>query len=274
MRSTWVIARREYRASVRTKAFLVSLVLMPVLMAGGAAIPKLMRGRVDVEDKKLVVADATGRLLPRLLEAAALRNRQEVLDPATGRQVEARFLLSAAPSPTLTDEQRLELSQRIRKGELHAFAEIDAGALAPGDLSAVLKALSGSPGGSGAGAGAAAGERNPFAAGPPGAGAGAGAGAVAGGKPTVRLHLIAAPTAGLARWFTRAAQQAVQRERLTDAGIDLMVGGALAGSGGDRAAGAVHAATPRGRSAAATSAAGTPPCSSPSAWCSWCSWRS
>jgi ABC-2 type transport system permease protein len=131
MRRTWVIARREYRASVRSKAFVISLVLMPVLMFGALAIPKLMRGRVDVEDKKVLVADATGRLLPLLVQAAELRSRTEVLDPRTGRQVEPRFLISPAPTATLTDQQRLELSQRIREGDLHAFAEIDASVLKP-----------------------------------------------------------------------------------------------------------------------------------------------
>ena len=184
---------------------MISLVLMPVLMPGGAAVPKLMRGRVDVEDKRVLVADATGQLLPRLLEAAELRNRLEVLDPKTGRQVEPRFLLSATPRPTLTDAQRLELSERIRKGELHAFAEIDANALAPGDLTALMQRFTGS-------ASRSPPDRPPtsrscrlrlhrrcFPARRP---------------APVRLHLIAAPTAGLARWFVRAANQAVQRERL------------------------------------------------------------
>jgi ABC-2 type transport system permease protein len=201
MRKTWVIARREYSAAVRSKAFVVSLVLLPVLMVGGAAIPKLMRGRVDVEDKRIVVADATGKIFPRLLEAAELRNRMEVLDSTTGRQVEARFLLQAAPTATLGEAQRLELSERIRKGELHAFAEIDARALAPGDPSALLKPAT-----------------------PPSGPAAASASAAGGAsRAPVRLHLIAAPTAGLSRWFSRAANQAVQRERLGAAGIDLIV---------------------------------------------------
>ena len=273
MRRTWVIARREYRASVRSKAFVVSLVLMPVLMAGGAAIPKLMRGRVDVEDKRVVVADATGRLLPRLLEAAELRNRREVLDPATGRQVEPRFLLERRRPPRrLTDEQRLELSQRIRKGELHAFAEIDAGALAPGDLTASCKALAGrrhSP--------TARPPRNPPGrparrrSAPPAAPGPAGRA----GQAAVRLHLIAAPTAGLARWFARAAQQAVQRERLRDAGHRPAGGGARHWRPSrSRRWASTRAGRRRHASAAATSAAATPPCSCPSAWCSWCSSRS
>jgi ABC-2 type transport system permease protein len=181
MRRTWVIAAREYRASVRTKAFLVSLILMPILMGGGVLLPKLMRGRVDVEDKRIVVADGSGRLLARLLDAAERRNGTEVMDRKTGRQVEPRFFIEAAPSPTLDDQQRLELSQKIREGKLHAFAEIDRDVFTHAQLPVLT------------------------------------------GPPPVRLHILSAPTSGLARWFTRAVNQAIQRERLQDAGLELTV---------------------------------------------------
>jgi len=46
MHRIWIIARREYRATVRSKAFVVSLVLMPLLLGGGALAQKAMRGRV------------------------------------------------------------------------------------------------------------------------------------------------------------------------------------------------------------------------------------
>jgi ABC-2 type transport system permease protein len=123
------IAGREYRANVRSKAFIISLVLMPVLIAGGAAVPALLRGRVDVEDKRVVVADGTGKLLPLLMQAAEARNRRVVTDPATGRKVEPRLEVIAADKAALTDPDRLQLSQRIRKRELHAFVEIDPGVL-------------------------------------------------------------------------------------------------------------------------------------------------
>ena len=118
---------------------------MPVLMGGGVLLPKLMRGRVDVEDKRILVADGTGRLTARLIDAAERRNRAEVMDAKTGRQVEPRFYVAAAPSPTLNDQQRLELSQRIRKGELHAFAEIDTDALARAAAAGADRTAAGAP---------------------------------------------------------------------------------------------------------------------------------
>src|SRR3712207_700697 len=101
MLKTWVIARREYHAQVRSRAFLISLILMPLLMFGGALLPALLEGRIAAEDQKIVVADATGKLLAKLQEAAEARNRREVFDPARQRQVEPRFLLEAAARPQL-----------------------------------------------------------------------------------------------------------------------------------------------------------------------------
>lgn len=124
MRRIWTIAKREYYANVRTKAFIISLVLMPVLMGGGAAAQKFLEGRVDLETKRLVVFDRTGKVVEALVEAAAERNKTEITDSKTGRQVESRFEVEVGPAGELSDEQRVDLSERIRKRQLFAFAEI------------------------------------------------------------------------------------------------------------------------------------------------------
>ena len=62
MRKVFVIARREYLAMVGSKAFLISIAIMPVFMLGGAVVPQLMRDRVDTNDKRIVVLDQSGTL--------------------------------------------------------------------------------------------------------------------------------------------------------------------------------------------------------------------
>jgi len=133
MHRIWIIARREYRATVRSKAFVVSLVLMPLLLGGGALAQKAMRGRVDLEDKRLEVWDRTGVLLPVLVRAAEERNNKDTSTspPGTSR---AAYVVASIPWPALDDQRRLELSERIRRRHLHAFAEIDAEVFAPGKL--------------------------------------------------------------------------------------------------------------------------------------------
>src|SRR5947207_1806648 len=45
MRNTWLVARREYLERVRTKAFIVSTILIPVLMAAFTVVPTLLATR-------------------------------------------------------------------------------------------------------------------------------------------------------------------------------------------------------------------------------------
>jgi ABC-2 type transport system permease protein len=124
MRKLLVVARREYLATVATKGFILSLVLIPVLMIGGMFIPKLLRGTIDLTDKRIVVLDGTGELFPLLAQAAEQRNQTEVLDQDTFEQDEAKIVLEAGPEGPVTDALRLELSERVRKEELFAFVEI------------------------------------------------------------------------------------------------------------------------------------------------------
>lgn len=120
-----VIAKREYFANVRTKAFIISLVLMPLMMLGGIFIPQALEGRVDIEDQKVVVLDRTGKVFTALVAAAERRNQHEIYDLDKKRQTDPRFILVQGPDKPIDDELRFDLSQRIRKREIHAFVEID-----------------------------------------------------------------------------------------------------------------------------------------------------
>ena len=61
------IARREYIENVRTKAFLIGLVLTPLWMGLVLVVPKLMRGAKS-EAKPVVIVDTTGVLAAPLAE--------------------------------------------------------------------------------------------------------------------------------------------------------------------------------------------------------------
>ncbi|MCK6455348.1 MAG: ABC transporter permease [Phycisphaerae bacterium] len=126
MDKVWAIAAREYNAMVRTKAFVVSVILMPILMLGGIIAQKLLEGRIDVTDKRVVIVDGTSRLLEPLMRAAEQRNATAIFDPERKRQVAAKYVLIAGPPAPLTDEARLELSDRVRRHEIFAFVEIPA----------------------------------------------------------------------------------------------------------------------------------------------------
>jgi ABC-2 type transport system permease protein len=132
MRKTLRIARRDYRATIRTKAFIIGLVAAPVFMGGSLLVFAIFKDRVDVADKRLAVVDRTGRLVATLAAAAEARNAKDVLDAKTGANVKpSYFMETVAPNDADPDAQRLELSDRIRRGELHAFVEIGAGIVHP-----------------------------------------------------------------------------------------------------------------------------------------------
>jgi ABC-2 type transport system permease protein len=127
MRKTLIIAKREYRAMVATKAFVITLVLMPVMMGGGIFFQEKLRQHVDLDEKRMVVLDRTGDLFKALAEAAESRDKA-IIDATTGAQLKPRYRLEHGPSGPVTDKERLELSERIRRGEIYAFVEI------PGDV--------------------------------------------------------------------------------------------------------------------------------------------
>ena len=62
MRKMIVVAVREYLAAVKSKAFLFSLVAMPILWGGSILVQMVLRDKVDTKDKKIAVLDYTNQL--------------------------------------------------------------------------------------------------------------------------------------------------------------------------------------------------------------------
>ena len=71
MRKLLRLAKREYLASVKTKGFIIMLVLMPVLMGGSGVAMLLLQNQVDTTDKKVAVLDRSGVIADLLVTADA-----------------------------------------------------------------------------------------------------------------------------------------------------------------------------------------------------------
>ncbi len=143
----WVVAGREYRVSVRSKSFVVAILLMPVFMFGGVGVQLLMEDRVDTDTKKVAVVDRSGKLFDTLAASAEQYNAQEVYrsritrdgaadsEKAGGeesrKQVRSKIALHQISPATDPESQRLELSDRVRNKELFAIIEIGADILNP-----------------------------------------------------------------------------------------------------------------------------------------------
>lgn len=134
MRKTLVVAMREYLAAVKTKAFIISLLLMPVLWAGSIGVQMMMRNKVDINDKRVAVVDYTGKLFDALVEESNRRSAEDIFDPETpGRQVKPKFVFEKFDPPSDDPAKAgLALSERVRKnqpGDIMAFVIIEKDAI-------------------------------------------------------------------------------------------------------------------------------------------------
>jgi ABC-2 type transport system permease protein len=130
VRKILVIAGREYRAAVRTKAFVVTLVLMPVLMLGSIGLQVVFKRMEDTKEKKFAVVDRSpgGKVAAALKADEAFYNQFLTVDPKTGNRSAPTIALEIVP-PSAADtdsirRQRLELSQRVERDDLDAVVEI------------------------------------------------------------------------------------------------------------------------------------------------------
>ena len=133
MRKILLMAKRDYIESIRSKAFIIGLIVAPMLFGGGFLGIAVLKKRPDLRDKRIAVLDRTGLVAPPLLRAVVEKNARDAYDKVTHAQTEALYVLEVvAPSPGDPEEQRMALSNRVRNRELFAFLEIWPPALHPG----------------------------------------------------------------------------------------------------------------------------------------------
>ena len=119
---------------VGTKAFLLGIMMMPVLMMGGLIVPKLMEKTAKQEDRTFAVYDGTGVILPQLEQAVAARNEivKNLIDSDDITEDQKDELRDDTKityvfeklDGEMTQERKLELSDKIRDGDLFAFLDI------------------------------------------------------------------------------------------------------------------------------------------------------
>ena len=132
MRKILWLAAREYKVSVRTKGFIIGLVMFPVFMGGSAIAMALLKDRVDTTDKRIAVIDRTGAVAEALVKAAEERNASEVYDKKTGKKIRPAYILETLkPDDENPRLQLLKLSDMVRRDELHGFLVISADAIHP-----------------------------------------------------------------------------------------------------------------------------------------------
>lgn len=124
------IALREYLAAVKAKAFVVTILLMPVLMGSSIGIQVLFQ-KLDAEkEKRLAFIDRTpGMQIAKDLEREMKHlDDAAALDPEKAKMLGPKFNLEviepSEPTPATMAKQRFDVSQRIESGELAGLVEI------------------------------------------------------------------------------------------------------------------------------------------------------
>jgi len=113
----FAVARREYLERVRSKAFLVSTILGPTLLAGLMILPILLTGQRG-RPLRIAILDESGALGPDV--AQSLSRRQVAGQP--------RFLVEAAPAGPIAPT-RADLQDKVVRGELDGYLFLSADAL-------------------------------------------------------------------------------------------------------------------------------------------------
>lgn len=132
MNKLWVVACREFSAMVGTRAFLASLLIMPVLLFGGLFLMPTLNKISGARERSIRIVDGTGRIAQTMVAMAEQRNqmlRRQGADKVSERKILGDidpdlYRIEMLAADSFDDETRLDWSDAIRNGSLYAFVEI------------------------------------------------------------------------------------------------------------------------------------------------------
>ena len=125
MRRVLTIALSEFTTLVKTKAFIIGIFLMPVLMGLFIFFMGYAERHADTETRTFAVIDETGVLYPAIAAAAETHNAKQT--GADGAPSGPRFVPERVdPAGRAIDDLKVDLSQQVRSRKLFAFVDIPA----------------------------------------------------------------------------------------------------------------------------------------------------
>jgi ABC-2 type transport system permease protein len=125
-----LIAKRDYVQTVLTKAYLVGLVLLP-LMFGGGFLVLAITNRASAREQRIAVVDHTGLSAAAVIQSCEEGSHRAVLDAPGALRVIPHYIFEEVKPDADEPAQLLSLSNRIRSGELFLVLDISRDALQP-----------------------------------------------------------------------------------------------------------------------------------------------
>ena len=133
MNKILVVAQSEFATLVRSKAFVIGILFLPVVMIGSVMLARATRNPTDNKERSFAIVDHTGMLSNALVEAAGR------LTPLPGGLPPPRFRpVPVEVAGRSLEDVRLELSEKVRREELFAFVELPVEILDPSARAQVL----------------------------------------------------------------------------------------------------------------------------------------
>jgi ABC-2 type transport system permease protein len=117
-----IVATTEFLAIVRTRAFIIGLLMAPALIALSVGFQVFAARNSDVGDHRFAVVDRTGVLFDAVAAAAADHNAAA----GSGQTRKGPHFLPELIEPDATSATAVVLSQRVRTKDLFAFVDIPA----------------------------------------------------------------------------------------------------------------------------------------------------
>ncbi len=131
----WRIAVTEFVNATRSKAFLLGILALPVLIGLSIALQYFGQKNKDVRDRRFAVVDRTSALFPVIASKAAERNETSIMrgdDDGRREQTAPKFipeLFDEGPAGSAATE--LVLADRVRRKEITGYFLIATNALSP-----------------------------------------------------------------------------------------------------------------------------------------------
>jgi ABC-2 type transport system permease protein len=150
MKRSLAVASAEFQALIRTKFFIVGIVLLPVMVFASFTFTNYAEKHIDTDPHRIAIFDRTGVLMPDILAAAEAPDAKVVAPdripaddtetPVTDTVVKPAQLTIVPVSVTAgksIDDIRVELSAAVKDKSLFSFVEIPPEVLTADDKASI-----------------------------------------------------------------------------------------------------------------------------------------
>ena len=144
MNKIWRVAATEYLNAVRSKAFILGVLALPLIMAISVGVQLYAQKKTDLTPRRFAVLDRSGQLYPSLAASARARNESlRTNNASVSVEMKGQRLKMDLPmQPEFVPEEfkfagddwkaaELQLSERVRRKQLFAFVIIGQNILSP-----------------------------------------------------------------------------------------------------------------------------------------------